>query len=94
MLKLIHPRRLPQDQYVFIHDSINELLVCGDTEMVTADLCHVMNKLQEVGQEGGMSGYETQFKASHLHTEPHGQDSSFIQTLLISSTITHALSII
>ena len=39
--------------------------MCGDTEVITADLRHVMNKLQEVGQEAGVSGYEKQYKVSN-----------------------------
>ena len=44
---------------------MNELVVCGDTEMVIADLCSVMSRLQEVEKEVGMSGYEKQYKVSH-----------------------------
>ena len=54
----------PQDQYIFLHDSISELVVCGDTQVVTADLRRVMNMLQDVEQEGGVSGYERQYNVS------------------------------
>ena len=62
--KGLDPSSLPQDQYVFVHDCVNELVVCGDTEVVTADLRRAMNRLQDVGQEGGVSGYEKQYKVS------------------------------
>ena len=33
-----------------------------------ADLHHAMNKLQDAKQEGGVSGYEKQYKVSHMCT--------------------------
>ncbi|KAL5486424.1 hypothetical protein EMCRGX_G018896 [Ephydatia muelleri] len=63
------------DQYVFLHDTISELIVCGDTEMVMADLHHAMNKLQDAKQEGGVSGYEKQYKS--LETLCYFNDDEF-----------------
>ena len=34
-----------QTQYVFIHDSLSELVVCGETDIVAADIRVIINEM-------------------------------------------------
>ena len=52
-----------QTQYVFIHDALSELVVCGETEMTAAELRTKMSKLKKHGVSG-VTGYQKQFQVS------------------------------
>ena len=53
---------LCQAQYVFIHDTLRELLLCGETEIQAPNLGIVINKLS--GTRDGSRGFERQFKVN------------------------------
>ena len=55
---------LPQAQYVFIHDSLSELVMCGETEVVAGDLRMKIMSLQNpvTGDTSGLTGFEKQFQ--------------------------------
>ena len=52
-----------QTQYVFIHDALSELVVCGETEMTAAELTAKMNQLQ-IKVDSGVTGYQKQFQVN------------------------------
>lgn len=52
-----------QKQYVFIHDALKELNICGQTEIAAGDLHIVINKLStKTGSE--TTGFQKQFEVS------------------------------
>ena len=57
---------LLQAQYVFIHDSLSELVVCGETDMVAGNLRIKMIQLQKPvpGDPSGLIGFQKQFQVS------------------------------
>ena len=58
---------LCQAQYVFIHDTLKELLLCGETEIQAQNLGIVINKLS--GTRDGSRGFERQFKVNLYYTK-------------------------
>ena len=57
---------IPQSQYVFIHDALDELITCGDTEIAAVNLFIAMNQLRSISMGKSLSGYEEQFEVSHI----------------------------
>ena len=55
-----------QEQYVFVHDAVLEFVVCGDTQIVAADLRKVLSKLGRRKPHTQLTGYTLQFRVSHL----------------------------
>ena len=56
---------------MFIHDSLSELVMCGETEVVAGDLRIKMMSLQNpaTGDTSGLTGFEKQFQvATHIAT--------------------------
>lgn len=51
-----------QIQYNFVHDVLNEFILCGDTEILAPDLKTVINWLNEISD--GESGFCKQFTVS------------------------------
>ena len=49
-------------QYNFIHDALDELITCGETEMAATDLRIRINKLYRSTGPGGMTGFQQQFQ--------------------------------
>ena len=49
---------------MFIHDSLSELVMCGETEVVAGDLRMKMMSLQNpvTGDTAGLTGFEKQFQ--------------------------------
>ena len=49
---------------MFIHDSLSELVMCGETEVVAGDLRMKMMSLQNpvTGDTSGLTGFEKQFQ--------------------------------
>ena len=56
-----------QEQYIFIHDAILEAITCGDTQIVAGNLGRRMDKLSRRDPDTHLTGYDTQFMASHMH---------------------------
>ncbi len=42
-----HLPPLPQSQYIFLHDALKELIVCGETEIPAHALMTTVNQLKE-----------------------------------------------
>ena len=56
-----------QAQYVFIHNALDELLTCGDTEVAAANMRIVIGRLSrpvEVGSKD--SGFQRQYDVRYL----------------------------
>ena len=51
-----------QAQYNFIHDALNELILCGDTEITASNLRIAINRLSKI--KDGETGYSKQFNVS------------------------------
>ena len=58
-----------QAQYVFIHDSLSELVMCGETEVAAANFRITMTQLrkQVAGDPHGITGFLKQFQV-HYYT--------------------------
>ena len=58
-----------QVQYNFIHDALDELITCGETEMAATDLRIRINKLYRSTGASGMTGFQQQFqvKMKNMH---------------------------
>ena len=54
-----------QMQYVFIHDALEELITCGETDISAGNLRVKVNKLHKIIPSKAISGFEDQFKVSH-----------------------------
>ena len=50
-----------QKQYEFIHCGLSELVVCGETEVASANLRIAVNNLKKMGEDG-MTGFQKQMK--------------------------------
>ncbi len=51
-----------QSQYVFIHDALDELITCGETEIAAHNLNIAINQLGRIAPGKSLSGYEEQFQ--------------------------------
>ena len=51
---------LAQEQYVLIHDALNDYITCGDTSVVAYQLRMAIHDLDK--EEDGQSGFERQFE--------------------------------
>ena len=60
-----------QEQYVFVHDAVLEFVVCGDTQIVAADLRKVLSKLGRRNPHTQLTGYTLQFRVSHFSFLKH-----------------------
>ena len=51
-------------QYVFIHDSLSELVMCGETEVAAANFRITMTQLRKQVAEDphGITGFQKQFQ--------------------------------
>ena len=58
---------LAQEQYVLIHDALNDYITCGDTSVVAYQLRMAIHDLDK--EEDGQSGFERQFEV-HTHYLP------------------------
>ena len=67
-LKIIHAFKflLLQAQYnIFIHNALDELLTCGDTEVAAANMRIVIGKLCRPAEVGSsISGFQKQYEVS------------------------------
>ena len=55
---------LSQAQYVFIHNALDELITCGETEIAAANMRIVIGRLHRTAQGKRISGFQTQFEVS------------------------------
>ena len=51
-------------QYVFIHDALEELITCGETDISAGNLRVKVNRLHKIVPSKAISGFEDQFKVS------------------------------
>ena len=51
-------------QYVFIHDALEELITCGETDISAGNLRVKVNKLYKIVPGKALSRFEDQFKVS------------------------------
>ena len=57
---------LLQTQYIFIHNALDELLTCGDTEVAAANMRIVIGKLSRPAEEeSSISGFLKQYEVSN-----------------------------
>ena len=50
-----------QDQYIFIHDAILEVIMCGDTQIDAADFHKKIRKNSKCAQNSQINEFENQF---------------------------------
>ena len=55
-----------QAQYVFVHDSLSELVMCGETEVGATNFRIKMNTLRKpiAGDPSGATGFQRQFEVA------------------------------
>ena len=51
-----------QGQYAFIHDALNELIMCGETEIAATNLKTTINHLSTRIEGKEITGFEHQFQ--------------------------------
>ena len=51
-----------QEQYIFIHDAILEVLTCGDTQIDVCNLRIATQKMNEIDPQTSINEFEKQFK--------------------------------
>ena len=56
---------LSQVQYVFIHDALDELITCGETEIAAANIRIVIGKLKRNIDHNNTTGFQAQYE---VHT--------------------------
>ena len=59
-----------QAQYVFIHDALNELITCGQTDIVASALRTKVNFLSKIVPAKGITGFQNQFQVTWKNTIP------------------------
>ena len=65
-MHLKHISLLLQAQYIFIHNALDELLTCGDTEVSAANMKIVIGKLSQPAEPGSsISGFQKQYEVSN-----------------------------
>ena len=52
-----------QIQYIFIHNALSELVLCGETEIPIASLNFAISTLSQVNEDGD-SGFKKQFQVT------------------------------
>ena len=61
-----------QAQYVFIHDALSELVQCGETEVLAANLRISINQLKSnVADDPNTTGFQNQFQVCSGHEIEH-----------------------
>ena len=51
-----------QAQYVFVHDSLSELVVCGETDILAANIRINTNRMKEYATGEAVTGFQKQFQ--------------------------------
>ena len=51
-----------QPQYIFIHDALDELITCGETDIKAAGLRVKVNRLRKTIPGKGITGFAKQFQ--------------------------------
>ena len=51
-----------QNQYIFIHNALNELLTCGETEITAANMRIAIGRLSRTVQSGTVTGFQKQYE--------------------------------
>ena len=59
-----------QAQYIFIHDALDELITCGETDISAAGLRVKVNRLRKVVPGKGITGFAEQFQVEMIKTWP------------------------
>ena len=49
-------------QYVFIHEALNELITCGETDITAAKLRIITNRIHQNAEGKKTTGFEEQFE--------------------------------
>jgi len=55
-----------EDQYIFIHDSVLEAVLCGNTEIPARNLYSHIQRLTERGLADAMTGMEREFRVIYF----------------------------
>ena len=56
-----------QDQYIFIHDAILEVIMCGDTQIDAGDFHKMIRKNAKCAQNSQINEFENQFMVRYCH---------------------------
>ena len=57
---------LLQDQYIFIHTALNELLTCGETEIAAGDMKVALRRLDKREGKSSLTRFEEQFNVQQI----------------------------
>ena len=67
-----------QAQYVFIHDALDELITCGETDIPAAGLRVKVNHLKKTIPGSGITGFARQFKVQFVLIFLNSDDISMV----------------
>lgn len=80
-----------QVHYIFIHDSVLEAVVCGETQVSASNFRLAMTKLGKVDHETGLNGFELQHQVrASVHQHPHTlmhTATTYCTSIVISQTL-------
>ena len=62
-----------QPQYIFIHDALDELITCGETDISAAGLRVKVNRLKKTIPGKGITGFAEQFQVEMALLQCHHQ---------------------
>ena len=60
-----------QAQYIFIHDALDELITCGETDISAAGLRVKVNRLRKTIPGKGITGFAEQFQVDIKYTNKY-----------------------
>ena len=61
---IYHSFLISQSQYIFIHNALDELITCGETEIAAANMRIVIGKLSRLVPTRNVTGFQAQFEVT------------------------------
>ena len=95
--KDVHSFLSLQIQYVFIHNALDELLTCGETEITAANMRIAIGKLGRSVQSGTGTGFQKQYEVHVLYVAIiifHHTSSSHLVVHIMAGTIVTAVDMV
>ena len=55
-----------QSQYIFIHNALDELFTCGETEIEATNMRVAVSRLNRTVQSGAGTGFQKQYEVHNM----------------------------
>ena len=63
--RYVHFVTFIQDQYMYVHDAINDHVTCGDSIIVAHELGQKITEMSTPDPQTGLTGYGKHFQVRH-----------------------------